>query len=146
MLVTVEIFLIRTNVGRTKLPGQMSPWQLKTVLNVPRNLPVKFHQNRISNSSHWGRRPSRLKKIHTWYVMFPQNQLTPMVHEPVSSKSGIEGIKRNLNFNPKHGGRGGVVNLTRRFQIFLALLNVYTYRFATSWLFLNIRNKNFEKI
>ena len=31
------------------LPGQMSLWQLD-VLDVPRNLPVKFHQNRVSNS------------------------------------------------------------------------------------------------
>ena len=28
----------------------MSPWQLEYVLNVPRNLPLKFHQNRVSNS------------------------------------------------------------------------------------------------
>ena len=40
---------------------------------------------------------------------------------------------------------GGGVNLTRRFQIFLTLLNVYTYSFKTSLLFLNIENKNFEK-
>ena len=32
------------------LPGQMSPWQLESVLNVHRNLPLKFHQNRVSNS------------------------------------------------------------------------------------------------
>ena len=32
------------------LPGQMSLWQLESVLDVPRNLPVKFHQNRVSNS------------------------------------------------------------------------------------------------
>ena len=31
-------------------PGQMSLWQLESVLDVPRNLPVKFHQNRVSNS------------------------------------------------------------------------------------------------
>ena len=29
------------------LPGQMSPWQLKSVLDVPRNLSLKFNQNRI---------------------------------------------------------------------------------------------------
>ena len=34
------------------------------------------------------------------------------------------------HFNPIHGGGG--VNLTLRFQIFLALLNGYTYSFATS--------------
>ena len=28
----------------------MSPWQLEFVLNVHRNLPLKFHQNRVSNS------------------------------------------------------------------------------------------------
>ena len=32
------------------LRGQMSPWQLEFVLNVHRNLPLKFHQNRVSNS------------------------------------------------------------------------------------------------
>ena len=32
------------------LRGQMSPWQLESVLNVHRNLPLRFHQNRISNS------------------------------------------------------------------------------------------------
>ena len=28
----------------------MSPWQFESVLDVPRNLPLKFHQNRVSNS------------------------------------------------------------------------------------------------
>ena len=32
------------------MPGQMSLWQLESVLDVPRNLPVKFHQNWVSNS------------------------------------------------------------------------------------------------
>ena len=32
------------------LPGQMSPWQLWSVLDIPRNLPVKFHRNRVSSS------------------------------------------------------------------------------------------------
>ena len=32
------------------LRGQMSPWQLESVLDVHRNPPLKFHQNRISNS------------------------------------------------------------------------------------------------
>ena len=32
------------------LRGQMWPWQLESVLNVHRNLPLKFHQNRVSNS------------------------------------------------------------------------------------------------
>ena len=32
------------------LRGQMSPWQLESVLNVPRKLPLKFHQNRVSNN------------------------------------------------------------------------------------------------
>ena len=31
------------------MPGQMSLWQLKSVLDVHRNLPLKFHQNRVSN-------------------------------------------------------------------------------------------------
>ena len=33
-----------------KLPDQMSPWQLKSVLDVPKKLPLKFHSNRVSNS------------------------------------------------------------------------------------------------
>ena len=32
------------------LRGQMSPWQLESFLNVQRNLPLKFHQNWVSNS------------------------------------------------------------------------------------------------
>ena len=32
------------------LPGQMSQWQFESVLDVHRNPPLKFHQNRISNS------------------------------------------------------------------------------------------------
>ena len=32
------------------LRGQMSPWQLESVLNIHRKLPLKFHQNRVSNS------------------------------------------------------------------------------------------------
>ena len=32
------------------LRGQMSPWQMESVLNVHRNLPLKFHQNRVRNS------------------------------------------------------------------------------------------------
>ena len=32
------------------LRGQMSPWQLESILNVHRNLPLKFHQNRVSNT------------------------------------------------------------------------------------------------
>ena len=30
--------------------GQLSPWQLESVLKVPRNLHSKIHQNRVSNS------------------------------------------------------------------------------------------------
>ena len=50
---------INTLVGLdTKMPkmpgqmllGQMSPWQLESVLDVPRNLSLKIHQNRVSNS------------------------------------------------------------------------------------------------
>ena len=45
--VTVEIFLIWTNVARKNLA-----WTnvTVTVLDVPRNLPLKFGQNRASNS------------------------------------------------------------------------------------------------
>ena len=32
------------------LPGQMSPWQLTSVEEGPRNLPLKFGQNLASNS------------------------------------------------------------------------------------------------
>ena len=31
------------------LPGQMSQWQLKSVLDVPRNLLLKFCQNLVDN-------------------------------------------------------------------------------------------------
>ena len=31
------------------LPGQMSPWQLESVLDVPRSLPLRFRQNWVSN-------------------------------------------------------------------------------------------------
>ena len=32
------------------LPRQMSPWQSESVLDVHMNLPLKFHQNQVSNS------------------------------------------------------------------------------------------------
>ena len=32
------------------LPGQISSWRLASVLDVSRNLPLKFNQNRVSNS------------------------------------------------------------------------------------------------
>ena len=32
------------------LPGQMSPWLLESVHEGPRNLHLKFGQNRVSNS------------------------------------------------------------------------------------------------
>ena len=32
------------------LPGQMLPWSLESVLDVPRKLPLSFHQNLVSNS------------------------------------------------------------------------------------------------
>ena len=32
------------------LPGRMSPWQLASVKDCPRNMPLKFGQNRFSNS------------------------------------------------------------------------------------------------
>ena len=32
-------------------PGHMSLWQLESVLDVTRNLPLKFYQNWVSNSS-----------------------------------------------------------------------------------------------
>ena len=33
-----------------QMPGQMSPWRLVSVGDDPRNLPLKFSQNRVSNS------------------------------------------------------------------------------------------------
>ena len=36
------------------LPGQMSPLQSESVQDGPRNLPLKFGQNRVSNSSDIG--------------------------------------------------------------------------------------------
>ena len=35
---------------RQMLPGQMSLWQLESVLDVPRNLCLEFGQNRVGNS------------------------------------------------------------------------------------------------
>ena len=32
------------------LPGQMLLWQLESVLDFPKNLYLKFHQNRVTNS------------------------------------------------------------------------------------------------
>ena len=32
------------------LPGQMSLWQLEPVLDVPRNIPLKFHPNQVNKS------------------------------------------------------------------------------------------------
>ena len=32
------------------LPGQMSPWHLASVIDCPRNLPLKFGQKRVNNS------------------------------------------------------------------------------------------------
>ena len=32
------------------LPGKMSPWQLASVKDIPRSLPLRFGQNRVSNS------------------------------------------------------------------------------------------------
>ena len=45
-----EIFLIFLMLPGQMLFGQMSTWQLESVLDLPRNLPLKFHQNRVSNS------------------------------------------------------------------------------------------------
>ena len=46
--VTAEIFLIWINVTRTYFYGQMSLWQLVSVKDGPRNLPLKFGQNRVA--------------------------------------------------------------------------------------------------
>ena len=32
------------------LPGQMTPWQLEYVQDQPRDVPLKFGQNQVSNS------------------------------------------------------------------------------------------------
>ena len=50
-----ELVFVQKNVGPQKLrpPGQMLPGQmskLQSVLYVPRNLPLKFHQNQVINS------------------------------------------------------------------------------------------------
>ena len=36
--------------GHIMLPGQMSPRQLASVKDGPRNLPLRFGQNQVSNS------------------------------------------------------------------------------------------------
>ena len=38
------------DMDNSLLPGQMSPWQLESVLYVARNLPLKFDQNRGINT------------------------------------------------------------------------------------------------
>ena len=48
-------------------PGQMSPWQLESVLAVPRNLHSKIHQNRISNS--WVPGQSGIVEYLWWYFI-----------------------------------------------------------------------------
>ena len=50
MSVTAEIFLICTNVTRANVAWTNVTVTFGSILDVPRNLPVKFHQNRVSNS------------------------------------------------------------------------------------------------
>ena len=46
---TAEIILIWTDVARTNVEGLMSLWRLASVKDDPRNLPLKFNQNWVSN-------------------------------------------------------------------------------------------------
>ena len=53
MSVTAEIFPICTKVTRKMLPGQMSPCQLESVLDVPKNLSLKFDQIKSVTAEKW---------------------------------------------------------------------------------------------
>ena len=57
------------------LPRQMSPWQLESVLDVPRNLPLKFHQNWVSNSLYIG----DIKFVWVVVVIFTSNPTKVML-------------------------------------------------------------------
>ena len=48
--VTFEIFLIWTDVARTNVAWANANLIVGSVLNASRMLPLKFHQNRVSNS------------------------------------------------------------------------------------------------
>ena len=48
--VTAEIFLIWTDVARTNVAWTNVNLIVGSILDVPRNLPLKFHPNRVSNS------------------------------------------------------------------------------------------------
>ena len=48
--VTAEIFLISTDVARTNVDWTNVNLMVGSVLDVPRMLPLKFHQKRVSNS------------------------------------------------------------------------------------------------
>ena len=54
------------------LPGQMSQWQMASVKDGPRNLPLKFGQNRATNS---------------WDIYFPG--WVELVAEPMCRVGGV---------------------------------------------------------
>ena len=98
-------------------PGQMSPWQLGCVMDGPRNLPLKFHQNRVSNS--WDIPDMDkcrldkccLDKCHrdSWDVlrMVPQTYVQSLV-KIGSVTAEIFPIWTNVENKPLQGGGGSL--------------------------------------
>ena len=86
------IFKVSSQLGQLELRysrygqmsrGQMSSWQLESVLDAPRNLPVKFHQNQVS------------KLRYPWYVQMSRGQ---MLCGQMSSEwsASVKDSQRNL--------------------------------------------------
>ena len=64
------------------LPGQMLPWQLESVLYVPRNLSLKFHQKQVLR--------------YSWYGQMSQGQMLPGQMSPWQLESVLY-VPRNLS-------------------------------------------------
>ena len=62
------------------LPGQMSPWQLASVKDGPRNLILKFGQNQVSNSWYGQMSPDKCQP-DSWHLlkMVPGTYLKSLV-------------------------------------------------------------------
>ena len=77
------------------LPGQMSLWQLESVLPVPRNLPVKFHQNRVSNSWESKMEPSVAINQHPLISML---HISSLMTKSVASMKNVYKIDKKCKF------------------------------------------------
>ena len=83
------------------LPGQMSSWQLKSAKEVPRNLPLKFGQNRASNSWYMASFPM---EIIVWGWTWTTTISFPVVDFAASSRSWGSVCKLGLQSNWKTCG------------------------------------------